>query len=282
MRYDRYVAAPETYTRPDQMAKLSGSSNIDLVLCGNNGPDHTNPETLVTIDLSVPIAAGRGSISVIKGLKHFEHVYDLALWTGDDGIIGETTVPLPEGLELYELAPPSGKTAFLEVAFYLKWRNPSASGLTAQQGKSGAGAEHHALVHVPHGLLPDYAMPTASASLDILALVAGTQYSALMASYLTLIRTNHGTDAGFAAIARSGAKQYVATHDEPHALLGLFSWLQYRLAEKDFEPARSDVVKAIEGRMGPEVEGVEGMEEELRRVSEAVCVRPAVGETILV
>jgi hypothetical protein len=307
------------------------SANIDLILCGNPKLDHVHPETLRTVDPAVPIAGGREAVQIIRSLKHFEHVYDLGLWLGEDADqCGETTVSLPDGMEIYELAAPDpngkqgskGKTAPLEVAFYLKWLNPMAIDHGATQATnthpsppdiSSAGCRYHGIIHAPHGLIPSYAAPSslpssaASASLDILALVACTQYGHL-AAYYTLMQTNHGTDAGFAAIARTGARRYIATHDEDVEIVGLISWLQKLTPGKEFEVGRKDALGLIEEEtnraragMADEVRGGEEgedrdeegqevkkwnervmeLEEQMERVKRAVCARPAVGETVI-
>ena len=108
-----------------------------------------------------------------------------------------------------------------------------------------------------------------------------------LTSYLDLYLSNHGTDAGFAAIARTGARRYIATHDEQLEYRGLVRWLQRRLDEKSFESSRQDCI----GRLKEEEKevtaqgGDEGRVAVLRnmiqRVKEVVCIRPEVGESVV-
>lgn len=251
---------------PDIKPPESPQKRIDLVLCTNPGPDHVNVETLTTLHPSIPIGGAHESVHSIRKMKHFDNVHAITQWNRD----AESTLLLPDGLTVHELGPrPTNKWSSLEVAYYIEWQSPTDS-------------QRNGIIHVPHGLLPTYEAPCESSSLGILALVAGTQY-ATTGSALYSFLTNHGTDAGFATIARTSAQWYIATHDEDFTYTGLISYLVTRLADKDFEQVREEVEQKIQDELSGDVleERKKELEQQLSRVREAVCSRPGVGETIV-
>jgi hypothetical protein len=64
----------------------SSTAIIDIVVTNYTGPDHTNKETLLQVDASVPVYSAPSSAKVIQSWKHFDNVYTIPPF-GKDGAV---------------------------------------------------------------------------------------------------------------------------------------------------------------------------------------------------
>lgn len=200
-------------------AARDGDSYVDVVAISHEFTDHCHEATLRELPASTPVFAPDKAARLIRSWKHFDTVLEmpafLAAGTKDwrDAL---SCAPLPPWVGVGRVVTP-GNALYYHSALIVAW--------TGSQSEESA-SSGDAIIYSPHGIEPEALSGIQTTGLGTLALLHGLHDIRLrMTKQLNLGAVN-----GVAAARESGAKYWVATHDEVKKGGGFVSLLLQRTA----------------------------------------------------
>lgn len=216
-----HVIAPTVQTMrelEEVLAELeegtSGESHVDCVVISHEFTDHCHQATLLELPKNVPVVATEKAADLIRSWKHFDTVITTPGFSAStkdwrDALVGTT---LPSWLGI-------GRVITEGNALYYH----SAVMIVFDLG-SPTDTQPEAVIYSPHGIKgPDLA-PVKAAGIKTLALLHGLHDVRIwMTAQLNLGALN-----GVQAVKASGARYWIATHDEAKKGGGFISWLLQR------------------------------------------------------
>ncbi|KAI1334481.1 hypothetical protein F5Y15DRAFT_290596 [Xylariaceae sp. FL0016] len=182
-------------------------SFIDAVAISHEFTDHCHEATLRQLDAAVPVLATDKAAELIRGWKHFDTVVTTPAFSGDEGrgqgwrdVLG--VAPLPDWLGIGRVTT-KGNALYYHSALIIAFDPrppPSSADASAPE----------AVLYSPHGIQPDDLVSVAGAGIRTLALLHGLHDVRI---WLTK-QLNLGALNGLRAVRTTGARYWVATHDE--------------------------------------------------------------------
>ncbi|EGY22163.1 hypothetical protein VD0002_g5173 [Verticillium dahliae] len=187
---------------------------IDAVAISHEFTDHCHQETLLELPSSVPIIATTKAAKMVRAWGHFDTV---------------TTTPhfSRDSKAWQDASRPPGLPSWLGISRIVTESNPlyfhSALMVTFETDAAGASGPE-AVIYTPHGLQASDLASVKAAGVRTLALLHGL-HSITLGSVRQL---NLGALNGIRAVGESGARYWVATHDEVKRGKGLVAPLLKR------------------------------------------------------
>lgn len=185
---------------------------IDAIVTNHTNTDHTNKETLLQVDPSVPVYSRFDSAKMIKSWKHFDQVYTIPSF-GKEGALDWRTSSegnLPEWLSFWHLGWKEGFPA-LHFGLMITWENSGH--------KDGEG---ECLVLSPHGIFVDDIKIIGDAKPAIRPLaILHTMKETWSWPFGT---ANLGAIHGLKVMREAKPKYWIPTHDELVTSTGGYSW----------------------------------------------------------
>lgn len=186
------------------------STYIDAVVVSHEFTDHCHQATLLEVSPHTPVFAPQIAADLIRSWGHFDRVFTApALQAGDDwSSAGLAAVdPLPDWVAVGRLVAPDNSLYYhsaMVIAFRLD---------------DDVDRSREAVLYAPHGVQSRDLDGIASSGLRPLALLHGLHDVRIwMAKQLNLGALN-----GIEAVAATGARYWVATHDEDKKGAGLIA-----------------------------------------------------------
>ena len=234
----------------------SKASYVDLVIVSHEFTDHCHQATLLEIQSSVPVLAGKRAARLIKSWKHFQTVIEMSVFNNGCDWRKTTTFPLPEWIGISRIT-----TNFNPLYFH------SAVMICAQQPAS-VGNAAEAIIYTPHGVDASALSAVASAEppLRSLALLHGLHDVSIAWSK----QLNLGAVNAVKAQRVLRAKFWIGTHDEDKAKSGVIAHLLRRKT--------LTVAEALEELRESKLENGDGV---IALSAEPICVELRSGESIL-
>jgi hypothetical protein len=207
--------------------RLPSASHIDVVAISHEFTDHCHKATLLELPTTTPIFATDKAATLIRSWKHFETVITTPAFSSShlqetEGQGGGwrkaiSVDPLPSWLGIGRIVT-EGNALYYHSAISVIFERPPAAGSESKAAGERAGA----VLYSPHGikgtdLNPIFSSP--ASKLETLALLHGLHDVGLrMTKQLNLGALN-----GLEAVRASGAKYWIATHDEVKRGAGFIS-----------------------------------------------------------
>jgi hypothetical protein len=211
----------------DGMAS-AGTTQIDCVAISHEFTDHCHQATLTELPRSVPIVATEKAADLIRSWGHFDTVvttpgFSPATTDWRDVLVDQTGT-LPPWLGIGRVIT-AGNALYYHsaviIAFDLGY-SPNQRATRSRDTAPQKGSE--AVIYSPHGIKGPDLECIRTAGIKTLALLHGLDDVRIwMTAQLNLGALN-----GIQAVRASGAKYWVATHDEVKRGGGFISWLLQR------------------------------------------------------
>ena len=204
---------------------------VDAVVVSHEFTDHCHRATLEELPPSTPVFATDVAADLIRSWGHFDGVVTIPALGQDVSWRRLTGVgPLPDWLTVGRVITPGNALYYhsaILVAFDLNGDAAQASPATDEGHGAVKSDGGEAIVYSPHGIAAeDLASVPASSGLRTLALLHGLHDVRI---WLTK-QLNLGALNGLRAVAASGARYWIATHDEVKTGGGLIAPLLRRTA----------------------------------------------------
>jgi hypothetical protein len=224
--------SPEA-SQPNCESSGSGSKSpsIDAIVVSHEFTDHMHRETLLEVSSSVPVFAPGKAAGMIRSWAHFDTVVTLGSSLGAQGTDWRKTSvpPLPEWLGISRLGVDKVDLLYYHSAIMFAFlpcsddASPSFS-TAADENAEIEAQEAEAIIYTPHGISPTdlQHLPTANPPIHTLALLHGLHDIRLGP------QLNLGAHNGLKVQRLTGARYWIATHDEVKKGGGLVSWFLKR------------------------------------------------------
>ncbi|TRX99074.1 hypothetical protein FHL15_000416 [Xylaria flabelliformis] len=221
---------------------------IDVVAISHEFTDHCHEATLRELPVSTPVFAPDKAAKLIRSWKHFDNVIEMPAFLAaetKDWREALSCAPLPSWVGIGRVVTP-GNALYYHAAVMVAWTR-STSEETANSGD--------AIIYSPHGIEPEGLSGMQVTGLRTLALLHGLDDVRIwMTKQLNLGAVN-----GVSAARESGAKYWIATHDEVKKGGGFVSLLLRRttwsVADAVKKEGQKRIVKKAED--GKAVDGYE-------------------------
>lgn len=206
----------------------AGTTQIDCVAISHEFTDHCHQATLTELPRGVPIVATEKAADLIRSWGHFDTVITTPGFSSSTtdwrDVLVDQTGTLPPWLGIGRVITEGNALYYhsaVIIAFDLGYspnQRATRSKDTAQQKQS------EAVIYSPHGIKGPDLECVRVAGIKTLALLHGLDDVRIwMTAQLNLGALN-----GIQAVRASGAKYWVATHDEVKKGGGFISWLLQR------------------------------------------------------
>ena len=172
----------------------SSSSLVDVVAISHEFTDHCHRATLEELPASTPVFAADVAANLIRGWGHFDKVITSPELTPGVAWTRLTVGPLPPWLAIGRVVT-AGNALYYHAATLVAF-------------DVGSGAE--SVVYSPHGIASSDLQSLRASGVKTLALLHGLHDVRI---WMTK-QLNLGARNGIKAVAASGARYWVATHDE--------------------------------------------------------------------
>ncbi|KAK3942645.1 hypothetical protein QBC46DRAFT_379597 [Diplogelasinospora grovesii] len=197
-----------------------GTSYIDAVIISHEFTDHCHRATLEELPAHTPVFATDKAAELIRSWSHFDFVITMPGFSGTDGdgsswtdVLGDKNGFLPSWLGVGRVVT-EGNALFYHSSVVIVF--------DLQQ--NGAERQTEAIIYSPHGIKASDLACIKTSGIKTLALLHGLDDVRIwMTAQLNLGALN-----GIEAVHASGARFWVATHDEAKRGGGLISWLLRR------------------------------------------------------
>lgn len=243
------------------------ASYIDAVAISHEFTDHCHKPTLLELPPSTPVVAAGKAADLIRSWGHFDTVLAAPAFPAASSSSSSSTPPTPPPPPPWQdtLADPTGALppwlrigrvttagnalyyhSALLVAFDLLSHSPTA---TTNSSPSQQPPRTEAIIYSPHGIHAADLAPVRASGIKTLALLHGLDDIRIwMTAQLNLGALN-----GIQAVRASGARYWIATHDEAKRGGGFISWLLRRTTyslrdavQAEEERKRGEVVAAVD------------------------------------
>lgn len=214
-----------------------GSSHIDCVAISHEFTDHCHQATLLELPKRIPVVATEKAADLIRSWNHFETVittpgFSASTTDWRDALV-DSSGTLPPWLGIGRVITQGNALYYhsaVIVAFDLSF-DPS----NHQESKQ----KPEAVIYSPHGIQGSDLTCVKSAGIKTLALLHGLHDVRI---WMTA-QLNLGARNGIQAVRASGARYWVATHDEAKRGGGFISWLLQRTTYSLRDAVEADQVK---------------------------------------
>lgn len=220
-------------------------SYIDAVAISHEFTDHCHEATLREVPPSTPVVATEKAAQLIRSWKHFDVVLTTPAFSAGPGTWPESlgVSPLPPWVGIGRVVT-AGNSLYYHSAIMVAFADGS------QPGASGQAASR-AIIYSPHGIRASDLQPVRASGIATLALLHGLHDVRI---WMTK-QLNLGARNGLEAVRASGAKYWVATHDEAKKGGGLIAPLLRRTALTVGDAVKNETQKS--GEKAPDYEFVE-------------------------
>ncbi|KAF3761627.1 hypothetical protein M406DRAFT_347941 [Cryphonectria parasitica EP155] len=205
-----------------------GSSCIDCVAISHEFTDHCHEATLRELSKTVPVVATEKAADLIRSWKHFDTVITTPAFSTDTPdwheVLVDQTATIPPWLGIGRVVTQNNALYYhsaVMIVFDLGYRPNQRS--TRSRDKMGS-RDPEAVIYSPHGIKSSDLQCVETAGIKTLALLHGLHDVRIwMTAQLNLGALN-----GIQAVRASGARYWIATHDEAKKGGGFISWLLQR------------------------------------------------------
>lgn len=200
---------------PEGHAKESQDSFIDAVAISHEFTDHCHKATLLELPKNTPVYAADVAAKIIKGWDHFLTIVTLPVL--DQGVHWSklTAGPLPNWIAIGRVTTPKNNLHF-HSAILLAFSHSHT------QDSHDSTAE--AIIYSPHGIRGQSLTYLDASRIDTLALLHGVDDIRIWKAK----QLNLGALNGIRAVGVTGARYWIATHDEDKTSAGIIAPLLKR------------------------------------------------------
>lgn len=218
----------ETLSELELCSSQDSVSFVDCVAISHEFTDHCHEATLRELPKSVPVIATEKAADLIRSWRHFDTVITTPGFSAEHSdwreVLADQTGTLPPWLGIGRVITEGNALYYhsaVLIAFDLGY-NPNQRA-TRSKGDSPH-SESEAIIYSPHGIKGSDLECVKAAGINTLALLHGLHDVRIwMTAQLNLGALN-----GIQAVRASGARFWIATHDEAKKGGGLISWLLQR------------------------------------------------------
>lgn len=231
-------------------------SYVDCVAISHEFTDHCHEATLRELPKSIPVVATEKAADLIRSWSHFDTVITTPGFSAATpdwrDVLVDPSGALPPWLGIGRVITQGNALYYhsaVIVAFDLGYK-PSQRVTRSKGGSAQSQNEPEAVVYSPHGIKGSDLECVREAGLKTLALLHGLHDVRIwMTAQLNLGALN-----GIQAVRASGARYWIATHDETKRGGGFISWLLQRTTYSLRDAVDSEEAK----RQGAEAAGGDG------------------------
>lgn len=237
----------------------AGTTQIDCVAISHEFTDHCHQATLTELPRGVPIVATEKAAGLIRSWGHFDTVITTPGFSSSTtdwrDVLVDQTGTLPPWLGIGRVITQGNALYYhsaLIIAFDLGY---SPNQRSTRSKDTAPHKQSEAVIYSPHGIKGPDLECVRAAGINTLALLHGLDDIRIwMTAQLNLGALN-----GIQAVRASGAKYWVATHDEAKKGGGFISWLLQRTTYSLRDAVEAEKAKAqdAEGDETPDYEFVE-------------------------
>lgn len=237
----------------------AGSTQIDCVAISHEFTDHCHQATLTELPRGVPIVATEKAADLIRSWGHFDTVITTPGFSPSTtdwrDVLVDQTGTLPPWLGVGRVIT-QGNALYYHSAVIIAFDLGYSPNQRATRSKDAAPQKQsEAVIYSPHGIKGPDLECVRAAGIKTLALLHGLDDVRIwMTAQLNLGALN-----GIQAVRASGAKYWVATHDEAKKGGGLISWLLQRTTYSLRDAVEAEKSKA-QGAEGKDNAGYEFIE----------------------
>jgi hypothetical protein len=227
------LAGLERETLPQTHDTVRGDGEtawyIDVVAVSHEFTDHCHRETLLEMPPKTPVFASEKAADLIRSWNHFDTVSTTSPFPSADHNLPEASGILPPWLRIARIVTP-GNSLYYHSALLIAFDTTDG----------GFSSSRDAIIYSPHGIRGADLTSVKEAGLRTLALLHGLHDVRIW----MMAQLNLGALNGLEAVAESGARFWVATHDEVKRGGGLIAGLLRRTTW-----TLGDAVRAAEQRL---------------------------------
>lgn len=236
-----------------------GTTQIDCVAISHEFTDHCHQATLTELPRGVPIVATEKAADLIRSWGHFDTVittpgFSTSTTDWHDALVDQTGT-LPPWLGIGRVIT-EGNALYYHSAVIIAFDLGYSTNQRATRSRNSAPQKQcEAVIYSPHGIKGSNLECVRAAGIKTLALLHGLDDIRIwMTAQLNLGALN-----GIQAVRASGAKYWVATHDEAKKGGGFISWLLQRTTYSLRDAVEAEEAKAqgAEVNESPDYEFVE-------------------------
>ncbi|KAB5566112.1 hypothetical protein GE09DRAFT_1272525, partial [Coniochaeta sp. 2T2.1] len=229
--------------------RQEGKSTIDAVAISHEFTDHCHQATLLELPRTTPVFATEKAAELIRSWDHFENVVTMPGFPSDKQNLQESLGHnlLPSWIGIGRVVT-AGNALYYHSAVLLAF--------TLDADTLGQGNATESVIYSPHGVNASDLSCIKAASISTIALLHGLHDVRIwMTKQLNLGALN-----GLEAVRATGARYWIATHDEAKRGGGLISWFLQRTAYTLRDAVQSEEAKgAMESYAFVELGSGEGM-----------------------
>lgn len=220
-------------------------SYVDCVAISHEFTDHCHETTLRELPKSVPVMATAKAAELIRSWGHFDTVITTPGFSAEVSdwheVLVDQTGTLPPWLGIGRVITQGNALYYhsaVMIAFDLGYKPNQRA--TRSKGKSPH-SESEAVIYSPHGIKGPDLQCVKAAGIKTLALLHGLHDVRIwMTAQLNLGALN-----GIEAVRASGARYWIATHDEAKKGGGLISWLLQRTTYSLRDAIEAELAKNV-------------------------------------
>lgn len=216
------------------------SSCIDCVAISHEFTDHCHEATLRELPKTVAVIATDKAAELIRSWKHFDTVITTPGFSADSSdwreVLVDQTGTLPPWLGI-------GRVITQGNALYYHSAVMVAFDLGFSLDERATRREPEAVMYSPHGIKGSDLECVKAAGIKTLALLHGLHDVRIWKT----AQLNLGALNGIQAVRTSGAKYWIATHDETKRGGGFISWLLQRTTYTRSDAVAAEKARAAEG-----------------------------------
>lgn len=256
---DEVLALLEEDVHASSENKALEASYIDCVAVSHEFTDHCHQATLLELPKSVPVVATEKAADLIRSWGHFDTVITAPGFSSStpdwQEVLVDHTGALPPWLGIGRVIT-EGNALYYHSAVMIAFDLGYSPNQRATRSKDKAPQQQSEVVlYSPHGIKGSDLECLKTAGLKTLALLHGLHDVRIwMTAQLNLGALN-----GIQAVRASGAKYWIATHDEAKRGGGFISWLLQRTTHnlRDAVEAEKEKAKGADNEDGSGYEFVE-------------------------
>lgn len=216
------------YLEGDGKNETPETSYIDCVAISHEFTDHCHQATLLELPKSVPVVATEKAAELIRSWGHFDTVITTPGFSASASqwqeVLVDHTGALPPWLGIGRVIT-AGNALYYHSAVIIAFDLGHGHNQHATRSKDNTTQKQsEAVVYSPHGIRGPDLECLKTAGIETLALLHGLSDVRI---WLTA-QLNLGALNGIQAVRASGAKYWIATHDEAKRGGGFISWLLRR------------------------------------------------------
>lgn len=240
---DKVLAELEDGETDEEAA--GAESYIDCVAISHEFTDHCHEATLRELPRSIPVVATEKAAELIRSWNHFDRVITTPAFSAATpnwrDVLVDSSGALPPWLGIGRVVT-QGNALYYHSAVLVAFDLGYVSHQRATRSKDKAAhsqSESEAVIYSPHGINSSDLECIREANLKTLALLHGLHDVKIwMTAQLNLGALN-----GIQAVRASGARYWVATHDESKRGGGLISWFLQRTSYSLRDAVESEEAK---------------------------------------